>query len=63
MSAAKPMDPNQRVLRYLRNTDRWDTPRQTRRRKHKLGHLAALERRVGVGNVELASTAKGKDQS
>ena len=53
MSAAKPMDPNRRALSYFRNTGGWWTPRQERRRKHKLGHLAALERRDG--HVELAA--------
>ncbi len=45
MSNAKPMDLNRRIIGYLKDSDRSDTPRQRRRRKHKLGHLAALERR------------------
>ena len=39
------MDPDKRVLRYAGGPGRFDTPRQRRRRKHKLGHLAALERK------------------
>jgi hypothetical protein len=45
MSDAKPMEPNDRFIGYM-NT-KWETPAQRRRRKHKLGHLAALERRYG----------------
>jgi hypothetical protein len=47
MSTAKPMSPNRRAFGYLKATDRMDTPRQRRRRKQKLGRLAALELRDG----------------
>lgn len=42
--SAKPMDPNRRIFGYLASTGRCDTPAQRRRRLHKLGRLAALER-------------------
>lgn len=45
MSTAKPLDPNSRAFGYMNG--KWETPRQRRRIKHKLGHLAALERRYG----------------
>lgn len=48
MSQTKPLDGNQRAANYLRQTGRLDTPAQRRRKKHKYGHLAALERRHGV---------------
>jgi hypothetical protein len=44
--SAKPMSPNRRIFGYFGNTGRADTPAQRRRRLHKLGHLAALERRA-----------------
>ena len=47
MSNAKPMDPNMRALGYVGATGTCDRPRQRRRRRHKLGRLAALERRTG----------------
>jgi hypothetical protein len=47
MSRALPMDPNQRIMNYVRSPGPVLTPRQNRRRMHKLGHLAALERRLG----------------
>jgi hypothetical protein len=37
------MSPNHRTFGYL-NGAGFDTPAQQRRRKHKWGHLAALER-------------------
>jgi hypothetical protein len=39
-----PMDPNSRVFGYVRDTGRFDTPAQRRRRRKKLGRLARLER-------------------
>ena len=47
MSQSKPFDPNHRVLSYYKNTGTWDKPVQRRRRKHKLGRLAAIEKRDG----------------
>ncbi len=44
LEPAKPMDPNRRIFSYLRDSGRADSPRQRRRRLHKLGRLAALER-------------------
>lgn len=42
------MQPNTRAMNYFVQTDKvWPSPAQRRRRKHKLGHLAALERKHG----------------
>jgi hypothetical protein len=51
---AIPMSPNRRIIGYFKNTGNMETPRQLRRRKHKLGHLATLERRNGVRNVTVS---------
>ena len=53
LEPSPPMEPNQRVLGYVRGAGRSDTPAQLRRRKAKLGRLAALERRDGAGKVVL----------
>jgi hypothetical protein len=51
VSTTKPLDGNQRALNYLGQTERLDTPAQRRRKKHKYGHLAALERRLGRSGI------------
>lgn len=53
MSRAKPMNGNQRAIAYLEQSSwtRGDTPRQRRRKKHKYGHLAALEARLGRSDI------------
>jgi hypothetical protein len=53
LSTAKPLNGNQRAINYLDQSDwkRGDTPAQRRRKKHKYGHLAALERKLGRSDI------------
>lgn len=52
MSTARPLDPAQRYLHYLSGPQLEETPRQRRRRKHKAGHLMALNRRGARAEVK-----------
>jgi hypothetical protein len=61
MSDALPFDGNQRALSYMRGSNRFDTSAQVRRRKHKLGHLAAYERAHGVGSVKTKQPCRATD--